>query len=146
MAAKSFDPKAKPSWVEDNKKARIAARARAASDARKPAEKQPLPIQAILQFGALFLLIFGIIAVNDNHNVLMQLGITPTIAAIVVCAWLITGLMFSRGPYLIILVVGLVFLANVSPEFAMKLGYNRDYIVATLVSVLVTPLAVRAFQ
>lgn len=98
-------------------------------------------IMTYIRFLALFVIMLLLFLASPN-GMLPRLGLehTPLIAAL--AAVIIAGVMHGYRLVFALATVLLAVAANLAPEVAAELGFDRDYAIAALLAVLITPWVV----
>lgn len=95
-----------------------------------------------MKFGLLLLILFALLSVSQD-SMLRFLGLAEhqALAALVVSA-LMAGALAARPIGMCVIAVILTTAASAPAEAVARMGYDRDYAIALLISVLLTPYIV----
>jgi hypothetical protein len=94
-----------------------------------------------VRFLAVFVLLFALLTASPN-GMLVRLGLEHNTLIAGLMAVIMAGLIHNYRLVFAVAVLLLAVGANLSPETAANLGFDRDYAIAALVAALVSPWVV----
>ena len=95
------------------------------------------------KFVLVFLILIMVLAINIPHGILTEFSISPNILIGALAAFVIAGLVSHHHLGLIVLVILAAIGANVPPELAASIGYDREVMLAVLVGLVLLPFVAR---
>lgn len=93
----------------------------------------------MLRFFAVFVPLFVTMAANRADNMLTQLGLGESLGLLLLLPALLALLVFEYRTSFLIVAVVVAVVANLPAEAALELGFERDYAIAALLSIILTP-------
>jgi len=97
------------------------------------------------KFLLVFVILLLVIGVNVGEGALADLGVNADFLLVALIAIVIAGLISQENLGLIVMIVIAAVLANLPPEMAEQIGYDRDIVLAVLVALVLLPLVARQF-
>lgn len=95
------------------------------------------------KFALVFLVLIMVLAINLPHGILTEFSISPNILIGALAAFVIAGLVSNQNTGLIVLVILAAIGANVPPEMAASIGYDREVMLAVLIGLVLLPFVAR---
>ena len=93
----------------------------------------------MLRYLLVFAALFAVMAANNNDNMLTQLGLGEGRLIAAAAAAFVALLLFEYSNLFLGIGLLVAIAANVPPDTAMNMGFERDYALAALLSVLLSP-------
>lgn len=100
---------------------------------------------SLIRAGTVFLIFAVTLALNVGDNLLSRLGL-DNLGLIFVAALLITLFMAGRHAFIIAAAVILSLNANMPTDFALNLGFDRDYYAGLMMALVLQPVMARVLQ
>lgn len=93
----------------------------------------------MLRYLLVFVPLFVAMAANNDNNMLTQLGLGDGAVLAAAVAAFLALLIFEYKTIFLVLTVLVAVAANLPPEAAIDFGFERDYALAALLSILLSP-------
>lgn len=95
------------------------------------------------KFLLVFLILIMVIAINVPHGILSEFSVNPHFLIGALGAFVIAGLISNQNLGIIVLVILAAIGANVPPELAASIGYDRTIMLAVLIGLVLLPFVAR---
>lgn len=95
------------------------------------------------RFVLVFLVLIMVILINLPHGIMSEFSVSPNILLGALAAFVIAGLVSNQNLGIIALVILAAIGANVPPEVAANIGYDRDIMLAVLIGLVLLPFFAR---
>lgn len=104
-----------------------------------------MEIATVIRVGAVFLIFAVTLALNVGDNVLARLGLDG-FGLIFLGALVMTFFLAGRNAFIIAAAVLLSLNANMPSDFALNLGFDRDYYAGVMMALALQPVLGRVLQ